>query len=419
MVEAISQSFQLLAAEAEGGWDVIIIGGGMVGATAALGLAEQNFKVLLLEQFEPDLAWSDQQPFQVRVSALTRASENILKALGVWQGIESRRCHAFTDMHVWESISDAQVHFSAADIHQPNLGHVVENAVIQAALWERLLKHPLVTLCIGEQVVDLKLTSKWAEVVLKSGGTLKSRLVVGADGAASKTRQLAGIELTSHDYQQCAVVGCVETELSHQNTCWQRYQADGPFAFLAMADNHSSIAWYLPIDKMQWALSLSDEAFAEAITEASAAKLGQVIKLGERAAFPLIRRHANTYIQPHLVLIGDAAHTVHPQAGQGVNLGLLDAAALIDTLTYARQQTPEKDWSRRSVLRRYERWRRGDNVIVQRSMEGFDWLFQQDQTVKNTLRSQILPLADQAAPIKHWLMSQVLKGRDVLPSLAQ
>ncbi|PLA75474.1 ubiquinone biosynthesis protein [Hydrogenovibrio sp. SC-1] len=401
------------------GWDVIVVGGGMVGATAALGLAQQQFNVLLLEQYEPDLSWSTQQPYQVRVSALTRASENILKALGAWPGIEARRCHAFTDMHVWESSSEAEVHFSAADIHQANLGHVVENSVIQAALWEQLLAHPSVTIRTGDEVVDLSLTSQGAEVFLSNGESLLTQLVVGADGAASKTRQLAGIELTTHDYHQCAVVGCVETELSHQNTCWQRYQADGPFAFLAMPDNQSSIAWYLPIEKMQWALALSDEAFAEAITEASANKLGQVIKVGERGAFPLIRRHANHYIQPHFVLIGDAAHTVHPQAGQGVNLGLLDAAALIDTLANARQQAPEKDWSRRSVLRRYERWRRGDNVIVQRSMEGFDWMFQQDQSVKNKLRSKILPLANQATPIKNWLMSQVLKGREVLPSLAQ
>lgn len=400
-------------------WDVIIIGGGMVGATAALGLAQQDFNVLLLEQYEPDLSWSAQQPYQVRVSALTRASENILKGLGAWQGIQARRYHAFTDMHVWESASEAEVHFSAADIHQPNLGHVIENAVIQAALWEQLLTHPLVTLRVGDEVRDLSLTSEGAELMLTNGESLQTKLVVGADGAASKTRQMAGIELTTHDYHQCAVVGCVETEQSHQNTCWQRYQAEGPFAFLAMPENQSSIAWYLPVEKMEWALSLSDEAFAEAITLASDGKLGQVVKVGERGAFPLIRRHANTYMQPHLVLIGDAAHTVHPQAGQGVNLGLLDAAALIDTLVNARQQAPEKDWSRRSVLRRYERWRRGDNVIVQRSMEGFDWAFQQDQSIKNKLRAKLLPLANQATPIKNWLMSQVLKGREVLPSLAQ
>ena len=403
----------------EASWDVIIVGGGMVGATAALGLAEQNFKVLLIEQYEPNLSWSDQQPYQVRVSALTRASENILKALGVWPGIEARRCHAFTDMHVWEATSSAEVHFAAADIHQPNLGHVVENTVIQAALWEQLLGHPQVTIRIGEEVVDINLTTLWAELVLSGGERLKTRLVVGADGAASKTRQLAGITLTTHDYQQCAVVGTVETEMSHQNTCWQRYQAEGPFAFLAMPNNHSSIAWYLPIEKMQWALDLSDDDFAEAITLASGEKLGKVIKVGERGAFPLIRRHADNYIQPHLVLIGDAAHTVHPQAGQGVNLGLLDAAALIDTLVNARQKTPEKDWSRRSVLRRYERWRRGDNAIVQRSMEGFDWLFQQDQSLKNQLRSKVLPLANEAFPIKNWLMTQVLKGREALPSLAK
>ncbi|MGC9386835.1 MAG: FAD-dependent monooxygenase, partial [Hydrogenovibrio sp.] len=221
-----------------------------------------------------------------------------------------------------------------------------------------------------------------------------------------------------HDYQQCAVVGCVKTELSHQDTCWQRYQSDGPFAYLAMDNNMSSIAWYLPVEQMPWALSLSDDAFSEAITEASGHKLGKVVEVGERSAFPLVRRHAEAYVKPHVALVGDAAHTVHPQAGQGVNLGLLDAASLVDVLTQAREETPD-DWERYAVLRRYERWRRGDNAIVQRSMEGFDWLFQQDGSVKNRLRQGFLSLADQAKPIKKWLIQQALNGREVLPGLAK
>ncbi|MGE4500277.1 MAG: UbiH/UbiF/VisC/COQ6 family ubiquinone biosynthesis hydroxylase [Hydrogenovibrio sp.] len=398
--------------------DVVIVGGGMVGATVALGLAQAGFDVTLLERRAPSLEWSDEAPYQTRVSALTRASENILKHLNAWAGIERRRCHAFTDMHVWESVSDAEVHFDARDVQESNLGYVVENNVIQAALWEQIPDYPNLHLIVGQTPTDLILENDQAWLILDNGVRLQARLVVGADGALSKTRDMAGIAVQEHDYQQCAVVGCVKTELPNQDTCWQRYQAEGPFAYLAMDDNMSSIAWYLPVEQMQWALSLSDDAFAAAIAEASGHKLGEVVEVGERSAFPLVRRHAEQYVKPHFVLVGDAAHTVHPQAGQGVNLGLLDAAALVEVLTEAKQANPEH-WDRFAVLRRYERWRRGDNVIVQRSMEGFDWLFKQDQGLKNQFRQWVLPLADQAKPLKRWLMSQALNGREVLPALAK
>jgi len=398
--------------------DVVIVGGGMVGATVALGLAQAGFDVTLLERRAPSLEWSDEAPYQTRVSALTRASENILKHLNAWAGIERRRCHAFTDMHVWESVSDAEVHFDARDVQEPNLGYVVENNVIQAALWEQIPDYPNLHLIVGQTPTDLMLENDQAWLILDNGVRLQARLVVGADGALSKMRDMAGIAVQEHDYQQCAVVGCVKTELPNQDTCWQRYQAEGPFAYLAMDDNMSSIAWYLPVEQMQWALSLSDDAFAAAIAEASGHKLGEVVEVGERSAFPLVRRHAEQYVKPHFVLVGDAAHTVHPQAGQGVNLGLLDAAALVEVLTEAKKANSEH-WDRFAVLRRYERWRRGDNVIVQRSMEGFDWLFKQDQGLKNQFRQWVLPLADQAKPLKRWLMSQALNGREVLPALAK
>lgn len=399
-------------------WDVVVVGGGMVGATVALGLAQKGFDVLMLERQSPELHWDENSPMQTRVSALTRASENILKNLGAWQGIQKRRYHAFTDMHVWESISEAQVHFSSKEIDEPNLGYVVENQVIQAALWEEIISHENVQIAVGHALTGLVLQADQACLELDGSIKVRARLVVGADGAFSKTRDMAGIGVEEHDYEQCAVVGCVKTQLPNQDTCWQRYQPDGPFAYLAMQDHWSSIAWYLPTEKMQWALSLSDEAFSEAITEASAQKLGRVTEVAERTAFPLVRRHAEHYVRPHFALVGDAAHTIHPQAGQGVNLGLLDAAALIETLSQAQEESG-KDWSRMSVLRRYERWRRGDNAIVQRSMEGFDWLFKQEGTLKNEIRKRLLPLADQAVPIKNWLMSQALKGRGVLPELAR
>lgn len=398
-------------------WDVIVVGGGMVGAALALGLGQQNFKVLLLERQLPDLNWDPNMVYQTRVSALNRASENILKNLGAWAGVERRRYQQFTAMHVWDEVTPAEVHFSAKDMGEPNLGYIVENQLVQAALWETMIALPNVKVLLNAQLDKLDLQNQHPCLSLKDGNMLNAELFVGADGAMSQVRQLANIGLETHDYEQCAVVGCVKTELSHQDTCWQRYCKEGPFAFLSMVDNVSSIAWYLPIEKMQWALSLPDKEFAEAVTEASGYKLGAVVEVAERVAFPLVRRHARHYVKPHLALVGDAAHTISPQAGQGVNLGFLDAAALIETLVEARNQN--RPIGQLSVLRRYERWRRGDNAIVQRSMEGFDWLFAQDASLKAPLRRVAMPLANQLTPVKNWLMERALYGREALPKMAK
>ncbi len=401
-------------------WDVIVVGGGMVGATIALGLGQKNFKVLLLENNKPHLIWDENLPYQTRVSALTRASENILKNLGAWQGIKSRRLHPFKSMHVWDDFSEGEVHFSAAEMSEPNLGYVIENQVIQESLWEKIQNQENITSVFGLKIIELNLQKDQATLIIADIGEVNTKLVVAADGANSKIRQLAAIELITHDYEQCAIVGCVKTEKSNQDTCWQRYTEEGPFAYLSMANDISSIAWYLPIEKMPWALSLNDQDFATEVTKASGEKLGNVTSVGERAGFALIRKHAKNYVKTRFVLAGDAAHTVHPQAGQGVNLGLLDAASLIEVLVNARQEGTQndKDWARHTVLRRYERWRRGDNAIVQRSMEAFDWIFKH-QPIKIKFRKSFLPLANQLTPVKNWLMSQVLHGREALPDLAK
>ena len=394
--------------------DVVIVGGGMVGATTALDFAQNGFKVILLEKQKPITVWQADKPYQTRVSALTRASENIFKNLGVWQAIEKRRLHAFTDMHVWEDISTAEVHFSAAEIDEKNLGFVVENEVITASLWEAILQHENITTLFNETISDIDITKDNAKISFNSTLKLTTKLLVAADGSFSSTRNLVGIKVNEHNYQQCAIVGCVKTELDNQNTCWQRYQQTGPFAYLAMENKVSSIAWYLPIEKMQWALELTDKEFKKQLAQASGLKLGKVTEVYEKAGFPLVRRHAQEYVKAHFALVGDAAHTVHPQAGQGVNLGLLDAVALVEVVSEERNNT-DKDWSRKSVLRRYERWRKGDNIIVQRAMEGFDWLFKQNSQPKNSLRSSFVSLGNNLKPIKNWLMSQALNGRGTMP----
>lgn len=397
-------------------FEVVIVGGGMVGAATALGLAQAGVKVALLEHQAPTLDWQADEPYQPRVSALTRASENILRNLQAWDGIQKRRAHAFVSMRIWEQASDAEISFDAASLNEPNLGFVIENQVIQAALWESL-EHAGVSVFCGHNIQSLRFDNHQAWLSVEGLGDLQASLVVGADGAFSQIRRLAGIGLDQHDYAQCAVVGCVRTQAPHQDTCWQRYREEGPFAFLAMDDNVSSIAWYLPAEKMQWALDLSEQDYRAEIFKASDGRLGDITQTWKRAAFPLTRRHAQHYVKPNLALVGDAAHTIHPQAGQGVNLGLLDAATLVDVLLQAKRHGEFLgDWA---VLRRYERWRKGDNLIVQRAMEGFDWLFKPDHGFKDQLRQRVLPLANITNPLKNWLIQQALYGRDPLPKLAK
>ncbi len=396
--------------------DIIVVGGGMVGATTALGFAQNGFKVILLEKQQPDITWQNNKNYQTRVSALTRTSQNIFKDLGVWQKIQQKRCNTVSNMYVWEDISNAKIDFSAKEVNEENLGFVVENNVITISLWQAILENQLIEPIFNQTINQINLTKDNATIKFKSTLTLSAKLIVGADGATSTTRDLVGIKTEQYNYQQCAIVGCVKTQLSNKNTCWQRYQQTGPFAFLAMEKKISSIAWYLPIEEMPWALGLNDEQFKQQIEKASGLKLGKIKKVYQRAGFPLIRRHATNYIKPHFALVGDAAHTVHPQAGQGVNLGLLDAAALVEVITTAKNNS-NKDWSRTAVLRRYERWRKGDNVIVQRAMEGFDWLFQQENPTKNKLRESFITLGNNLPIVKNWLISNTLNGRGVIPKI--
>lgn len=405
-------------------FDVIVVGGGMTGAAMALGLAQYNFHVALVEMTPPDLSWDATQAFGIRVSALTRASQNVLTQLGAWEDVLARRYHAFTDMHVCEASHSDSVHFSAAEIEEANLGYVVENDVIQAALWSQFDQFSNLEVFSSQKVTDLARYDDAGVPMQKvklEASCLSAPLVVGADGARSQVRELSGIGVDAHSYDQCAVVGGVKTELFHQNTCWQRYTEQGPFAYLSMDDNVSSIAWYLPLEKQQWALSLDDDAFKKALETASGGLLGKVVEVYDRGAFPLTRTHATHYVKPAMALIGDAAHTIHPQAGQGVNLGFLDVAALIEVLVEARNasQSSRKHWARVSVLRKYERWRRGDNALVQTAMEVFDSTFDQNASLKTRLRKVLMPVADKAKFLKNWLMAQALYGRGEMPKLSK
>ncbi|WP_294947556.1 FAD-dependent oxidoreductase [Sulfurivirga sp.] len=380
--------------------DIVIVGGGMVGAAAACALGRQGLKVTLLEK-RPPAPLEGQPCCQTRASALTLASRRLLEALGAWEAL-TPWAQPFDAMHVWSDDVSGEVVFRAAEVGAEALGWVVPNAVVQSALWQALPE----TVTVRESGLAA-LDAEAGTVTLENGESLEARLIVGADGAHSLTRRLAGIPLDSHEYGQAAIVGCVRTEKPHENACWQRYTADGPVAFLAMGEGWSSLAWYVPLNRLEETLALPDEVFRARLEAASGARLGRIVEVGERAGFPLVRRHARRYVQGRVALVGDAAHTVHPQAGQGVNLGLLDVAVLAEEIG----TDTEADWAHTGALQRYQRRRYGDNLLVQRAMDGFDGLFDHSLPWKRPLRQAVLTAGRTLSPARALLTDLALRGR--------
>ena len=397
-------------------YDILIVGGGMVGLTlaCALGQARTEMKIAVVEAQE---AGEVGEEYDLRVSAISRASQQVFRNLGVWTGIESRRLCPFEHMHVWDATGEGEIHFDAANLGVDALGHIVENRVTQAALLNSLKALETVDWICPAEVQDIEYRALESLVTLTDGRVLSGRLLIGADGAHSRVRQAAAIELDSAPYHQKAVVCVVDSMQSHQNTAWQRFLPTGPLAFLPLADGRCSIVWSTSEQQADELLALDDVAFIQRLEQAFDRKLGAVNSVGPRGAFPLIRRHAQDYVKPGLALIGDAAHTIHPLAGQGVNLGILDAASLSEVILKAEQQ--RQDYASYSNLRKYERWRRGENALMMYSMSGFKNLFSNERAELSLLRNLGLNLVNKLSPVKHRFMRHAMGLDGDLPELAK
>lgn len=394
-------------------YDIAIVGGGMVGATLALALSQHDdFRIALIEANASEQLDLDAD-YDLRVSALTISSENILKNLGVWSHLPVQRLTAFTDMTVWET-SNSELHFNSADMGEPWLGHLIEN---------RVLQQTCLTLCKHKSNIELISPAKPTQyqpnqLTLDNGQQIRAKLIVAADGAHSSLREWAGIALKGWSYQQKGLVCTVTTEHSHQYTAWQRFLSEGPLAFLPLPDPHQcSIVWSLNTDTADHLLALSDTDFIEALNDAFEHKLGNITASSQRAAFPLQRRHADTYIQPGLALVGDAAHTIHPLAGQGVNLGLLDAAMLSDVLMHAASHS--RDIGSLHTLQKYQRQRRADNVLMQMSMDMFKRIFSNPITPLKWLRQAGFRGVNRNTWLKNLFMHQAASRSFSQPSLSK
>lgn len=376
-------------------YDAIVVGGGMVGAAAALGLARNGFQVAVIEQDAPASFDIDSAP-DLRVSAVGYASVGLLKQLGVWQRVERMRSAPYRRLETWEW-ENARVVFDAADIHLPELGFMVENRVLQLALWESLCEEANCRRFCPATPESLQHTGQGWRLQLDDGQTLTTSLVLGADGANSRIRQWAGIGISGWQYRQSCMLISVEMGYPQQDVTWQQFTPAGPRAFLPLFDRWGSLVWY---DSPQRIRQLQAMPLAQLDKEISAAfpeRLGAV-KSQVAGSFPLIRRHAQTYVQPGLALLGDAAHTINPLAGQGVNLGYRDVETLLDVLISARDAGEE--WFSEPVLRRYQHRRKPDNLLMQSGMDVFYNAFSNALPPLGLARNLALMVAQRAGKLK-------------------
>ena len=401
--------------------DLLIVGAGMVGSALALALKDSGLKILLLDGSPLSVKpFAAELPFEPRVSALSAASQRILERLGAWAGITGRRTSPYAHMQVWDGSGTGEIHFSAASVHAEVLGHIVENRVVQDALLD-CLHGTAIEMLPNARLEQMRRSGDDWLLTLADGRTLRAPLVVAADGANSAVRRLTGCETREWDYQHHAIVTSVRCSRPHQQTAWQRFTDHGPLAFLPLArdgqQDWCSIVWSTTPELAERAMAMDDVAFCRELELAFEGRLGQVLSADPRVCVPLRQRHAKRYVAEGLVLIGDAAHTIHPLAGQGVNLGFLDAAVLAQVLLHAADRGERLADVR--VLSRYERRRMPHNLALMAAMEGFERLFQADSLAVRLLRNTGLKWVNNMPEAKAVFVRQALGLTGDLPPLAK
>lgn len=383
----------------------------MVGLAVACGLQGSGLRVAVIEQAGPAPVAADAAP-ELRVSAINAASEKLLAKLGVWEAILALRASRYHGMEVWDRDSFGRIAFDDASLGYSHLGHIIENGVIHRALWQKAQQLQEVTLMAPAEVQQVAWGENEVFLTLKDGNMLTAKLVVGADGARSWLREKADIPLTSWDYRHHALVATIRTAEPHGAVARQAFHGDGILAFLPLSDPHlCSIVWSLSQEEAQRMQQADEAGFNQALNLAFDNRLGLCQVESERLVFPLTGRYARQFAAHRLALVGDAAHTIHPLAGQGVNLGFMDAAVLIDEVRRLHGQG--KDFGQHFYLRRYERSRKHSAALMLAGMQGFRELFAGSNPAKKLLRDLGLKLADTLPGVKPQLIRQAMGLNDL------
>lgn len=396
--------------------DIVVIGGGMVGLSAALALANLGLSVTVV-----DGEWGDQalsKAPQLRVSAISLSSQHFLQHLEVWQNIAAQRLCAYTHMKVWEQDSFASISFDHHSVQQPHLGHIIENQLIRQQLWQQAEQHASINLIAPAKIAKLVMGQSEVFVELNSGAMLTTKLVVGADGANSFVRQQQSMPQTFWDYGHRAIVATIKTVEAHQNTARQVFTPAGPLAFLPLwQDDLCSIVWSQTSERAEHLMAMEDTDFNRTLTTTFDNQLGMCELQSQRVSFPLKMSYSRQWVKDRTVLIGDAAHTIHPLAGQGANLGFMDAAALAQVIDEGLKAG--KDIADIAQLRQYERWRKSEAIKMIAVMEGFKRLFSGSHPVKKLIRDIGLSAADNLPFAKPQLIRQALGLEGELPKSAK
>ncbi|WP_279386880.1 FAD-dependent monooxygenase [Parashewanella curva] len=387
--------------------DAIVIGGGMVGAATALGLAQLGLSVSVIESIEPK-AFDDNQPLDVRVSAISAASEKLLNRLGAWDGVFKKRHAVYRGLETWE-LDGFITQFHCEQIHEDHLGHIVENRVIQLGLWEQLEQMDNVEILYPEIVTQFEYQQgsfQQVKVSLESGKQCIANLLIGCDGANSSVRQWAGIGITGWDYQQACMLINIETQTPQQDVTWQQFTPNGPRSLLPLPDNHASLVWYDSPQTIAKLMQFNPVQLAEQIRAHFPERLDPNFIVLDKGSFPLTRRHANQYYADNVVILGDAAHTINPLAGQGVNLGFKDVDALLSVVAEALGEN--QIWYQNSVLAEYQNQRYKDNLLMQTGMDMFYKTFSNNLMPIKAIRNLALKVANIDSPIKQKVLKYAL-----------
>jgi 2-octaprenylphenol hydroxylase len=374
-------------------YDIVVIGGGLVGSALACALGDSNKSILVLESGSAQIDIPSN--YDLRVSAITHASANFFEAVGAWDDMRKARMGEIREMQVWDEGGSGSLHLDAADTAEPCFAYIIENSVIRTALYQRLQQ--LSNIRYLENATAELVSIEDDRIILESGGDrISTQLLVGADGARSVVREWAQIETSGWSFAQTAIVATIKSEISHEHTAFQRFLKTGPLAFLPLDDTHtSSIVWSADTQRARELLALSDDGFISELETAFEYRLGKLELNSQRAAFPLSLMHVEHTIAHRTALIGDAAHRVHPLAGQGLNLGLADVAALAEVLT-----SNGADVGAWKVLRQYERWRSGDTRLMVKLMDLFKRTYGTQQPVIQGLRNFGMDLVNSNSVIK-------------------
>lgn len=398
-------------------FDIVIVGGGMVGATMASLLRSMSLRIALIDrakfdedQFSLQLETSK---FDPRVSALTSATKRIFEELDLWKDIQAVRCCDYQNMHVWDADGTGSISFSSNALDQSELGTIVENSVLTAALYKKIVHQENLTVLAPFSIDKLEINDSGSTLTTKCGTTIVTRLIIAADGANSKVRELGEFDTREWNYDHHAIVTTVKTEKKHQLTALQRFIETGPLAFLPLSinandseQNYCSIVWSSIPDRAEELISLNDEAFCLELGRSIESRLGTIEWCDKRFAFPLRQRHAIDYVKPNVVLIGDAAHSIHPLAGQGVNLGFMDAAVLANELLHGSEIG--RELNDLMVLKRYQRKRIGQNLGMMWMMEGFKHLFAEQALPVRWLRNIGMTSVDNLSVVKNHLVRRAM-----------